>query len=1096
MLIELMLFNTSFDDLLSELQYVQPGSEGNLIENINSAFAELKPVFADLKPILSDLKPIMERLSKGGVWDTLFPDSESEVQAPRVMRNRRSASSVEVEKRANGGAIRGPGGPKEDLIPALLSNGEYVINAASTKKHEPLIQAINEDNVSQFMSGGRANDDIARFNGGGMVPPKTNTKAVKAIYAGRFSKGVEFAHWPSETRGMKNGIQGSVRYVREGNKIVNMRMDAPKGGPSSAQLLNALLKNNPEITSIDPLQTTPGKKFKDPKGYGINKMRGGGDQSLKTLRYLAGLHGVEVLETYEEMEDRWARESKVKDVEKRTMPRKGASMQSMPKAGLLKTALRFVPGLGAAITAADFASMYNPFEKEYTSVMERDFSDKKGKKDNPFGSLNLKFAEGGIAKFMSGGPVDEDEYAKGRAWQKHLKEYQKEYQPKYRAKKKLEAAADAEKKAKKAIYNKEYNARKKAEKLAKPTEAPWKKQFTQDTSKYGKGTPKVSQTNLFGNKQGFDSKWLKGAGHQPTLPGMDSKNVYTDKWKKQFIKDLTKYGRGSSQLDLLPQNRLPFTGPGIPRSSGPSMRANAARFGKAFLKFGLGPVGIGLTAAELISWYMEEDDTAKSVMDGIGEDNKGLVIDLGPTQGKSAITGKEYANGGMAKKYARFAHGGLAGMGRNGDTELAHVNPEESKVLKSMGGSGSINPKTGLREYAGGKSSSEAIDKARHQLEISHLQALIEVSKSSLDQTISHKALKESSNATDAEIAESSLKLNATNARMEKAIDKLAKSSGPTTAGVNNKYLGELLGNSFKKGIGTAILKNDWSNLLENVAGSFAEDLQTTYLGNAEVAAKEMFTQMFTDADMGGNRKVSDKSDVQMAPDGIMQAVGDLFTNHGKNSFMDNIIGDLGGLFSGAGKSLGNAGNGIWGMLSNMFSSMFSKGGYAQFSKGGFAKFAEGGNVRGSGGPTSDSIPAWLSNGEYVINAESTAQYRPILESINAGELAKGGFAKFAKGGFAKFSEGGISSVESALLSGDNIGYIAPIAQPSNKASSGSSTNTVNVTVNVSSAGTSVDVEDSQGDVEKSRALGDMIGLKIQQQLIEEQKPGGLLSEY
>jgi len=40
--------------------------------------------------------------------------------------------------------------------------------------------------------------------------------------------------------------------------------------------------------------------------------------------------------------------------------------------------------------------------------------------------------------------------------------------------------------------------------------------------------------------------------------------------------------------------------------------------------------------------------------------------------------------------------------GRGGDTELAHINPVESKILKSLGGSGSINPKTGLREYKGG----------------------------------------------------------------------------------------------------------------------------------------------------------------------------------------------------------------------------------------------------------------------------------------------------------------------------------------------------------------------------------------------------------
>ena len=40
--------------------------------------------------------------------------------------------------------------------------------------------------------------------------------------------------------------------------------------------------------------------------------------------------------------------------------------------------------------------------------------------------------------------------------------------------------------------------------------------------------------------------------------------------------------------------------------------------------------------------------------------------------------------------------------GRSGDTELAHVNPLEAMMLKKMGGSGSINPDTGLREYKGG----------------------------------------------------------------------------------------------------------------------------------------------------------------------------------------------------------------------------------------------------------------------------------------------------------------------------------------------------------------------------------------------------------
>jgi hypothetical protein len=49
-----------------------------------------------------------------------------------------------------------------------------------------------------------------------------------------------------------------------------------------------------------------------------------------------------------------------------------------------------------------------------------------------------------------------------------------------------------------------------------------------------------------------------------------------------------------------------------------------------------------------------------------------------------------------------FARGGLASVaakGRHGDTMLAHINPQEAEMLKAMGGSGTINPQTGLPEF-------------------------------------------------------------------------------------------------------------------------------------------------------------------------------------------------------------------------------------------------------------------------------------------------------------------------------------------------------------------------------------------------------------
>jgi TP901 family phage tail tape measure protein len=47
-----------------------------------------------------------------------------------------------VKKFANGGMVRGPGGPKDDLIPADLSNGEAVIDAETVRKNPRIIQAL------------------------------------------------------------------------------------------------------------------------------------------------------------------------------------------------------------------------------------------------------------------------------------------------------------------------------------------------------------------------------------------------------------------------------------------------------------------------------------------------------------------------------------------------------------------------------------------------------------------------------------------------------------------------------------------------------------------------------------------------------------------------------------------------------------------------------------------------------------------------------------------------------------------------------------------------------------------------------------------
>jgi hypothetical protein len=95
--------------------------------------------------------------------------------------------------------------------------------------------------------------------------------------------------------------------------------------------------------------------------------------------------------------------------------------------------------------------------------------------------------------------------------------------------------------------------------------------------------------------------------------------------------------------------------------------------------------------------------------------------------------------------------------------------------------------------------------------------------------------------------------------------------------------------------------------------------------------------------------------------------------------------------------------------------------------------FADGGHVDGPGTATSDSIPAMLSKGEYVVNAASTAKHGKLLEAINTGKVAR-------------FADGGI-------VGGGLVGALVNVAQAAvNQNSPGNVQNnqrTVNQTVHL-----------------------------------------------
>jgi hypothetical protein len=109
----------------------------------------------------------------------------------------------------------------------------------------------------------------------------------------------------------------------------------------------------------------------------------------------------------------------------------------------------------------------------------------------------------------------------------------------------------------------------------------------------------------------------------------------------------------------------------------------------------------------------------------------------------------------------------------------------------------------------------------------------------------------------------------------------------------------------------------------------------------------------------------------------------------------------------------------------DIFSSVtdfFTKGGGSDLW-GSVAKLfvATGGQIKGSGTGTSDSIPAMLSNGEFVINAKATKENLKLLHAINSGSIPK-----FATGGLVNnlpsFSLSTAKSLDTSKLNKTNDG--------------------------------------------------------------------------
>jgi len=104
-------------------------------------------------------------------------------------------------RKAQGGFINGPGSGFSDSVPALLSDGEFVVNSRSSRLFAPLLSAINDaGNLPQFAVGGQVNKSA-------MASVDNTARIVEAI-------GQTFSQQPIRTYVSSTEISNTQQFDR------------------------------------------------------------------------------------------------------------------------------------------------------------------------------------------------------------------------------------------------------------------------------------------------------------------------------------------------------------------------------------------------------------------------------------------------------------------------------------------------------------------------------------------------------------------------------------------------------------------------------------------------------------------------------------------------------------------------------------------------------------------------------------------------------------------------------------------------------------------------------------------------------------------
>ena len=208
-------------------------------------------------------------------------------------------------------------------------------------------------------------------------------------------------------------------------------------------------------------------------------------------------------------------------------------------------------------------------------------------------------------------------------------------------------------------------------------------------------------------------------------------------------------------------------------------------------------------------------------------------------------------------------------------------------------------------------------------------------------------------------------------------------------------------GSSFAESFNT-LIGNLANNMVSQLTGRWAETLAMGLFGSGK---QEETTATPTVEGDGANGMFADLSNsitaASVAADGMAKGLGNTSGVLGTTTGLLGTYNAIESLITGTTKPAETAASvSVTGALGALSASAIaasialksisaSSGGFGSLifrAKGGFVKAATGGAIYGAGTATSDSIPAMLSNGEYVIKAAAVKRLGvPFLDALNQG---------------------------------------------------------------------------------------------------------------